>query len=173
MFKIICNLILPLLVLFVVFYGFLKKRNIYDDFVSGAKQSFDMVLSMFPSMLAMIFGINILLESGFIEFIFNFLEPVFSSINVPINVLPMAIMRPISGSSALAILNNILKTLGPDSLAGKMASVIQGSTDTTLYVLTLYYGSIGIKKIRYSLKVGLLADLIGIISAIILTSFFF
>lgn len=173
MFKIICNLILPLLVLFVVFYGFLKKRNIYDDFVSGAKQSFDMVLSMFPSMLAMIFGINILLESGFIEFIFTFLEPVFSSINVPINVLPMAIMRPISGSSALAILNNILKTLGPDSLAGKMASVIQGSTDTTLYVLTLYYGSIGIKKIRYSLKVGLLADLIGIISAIILTSFFF
>lgn len=170
MFKIICNLILPLLVLFVVFYGFLKKRNIYDDFVSGAKQSFDMVLSMFPSMLAMIFGINILLESGFIEFIFTFLEPVFSSINVPINVLPMAIMRPISGSSALALLNNILKTLGPDSLAGRMASVIQGSTDTTLYVLTLYYGSIGIKKIRYSLKVGLLADLIGIISAIILTS---
>ena len=173
MFKIICNLILPLLVLFVVFYGFLKKRNIYDDFVSGAKQSFDMVLSMFPSMLAMIFGINILLESGFIEFIFTFLEPFFSSINVPINVLPMAIMRPISGSSALAILNNILKTLGPDSLAGQMASVIQGSTDTTLYVLTLYYGSIGIKKIRYSLKVGLLADLISIISAIILTSFFF
>lgn len=173
MFKIICNLILPLLVLFVVFYGFLKKKNIYDDFVSGAKQSFDMVLSMFPSMLAMIFGINILLESGFIEFIFKFLKPVFSSINVPINVLPMAIMRPISGSSALAILNNILKTLGPDSLAGKMASVIQGSTDTTLYVLTLYYGSIGIKKIRYSLKVGLLADLIGIISAIILTSIFF
>ncbi len=173
MFKIICNLILPLLVLFVVFYGFLKKKNIYDDFVSGAKQSFDMVLSMFPSMLAMIFGINILLESGFIEFIFKFLEPVFSSINVPINVLPMAIMRPISGSSALAILNNILKTLGPDSLAGKMASVIQGSTDTTLYVLTLYYGSIGIKKIRYSLKVGLLADLIGIISAIILTNIFF
>lgn len=173
MFKIICDLILPLIVLYVIFYGFFKGKNIYDDFVIGAKQSFDMVLSMFPSMLAMIFGINILLGSGFIEFVFNFLKPLFSYINVPIDILPMAIMRPISGSSALALLNNILKTSGPDSLIGRMASVIQGSTDTTFYVLTLYFGSVGIKKIRYALKVGLVADLIGIISAIILTSIFF
>ena len=85
----------------------------------------------------------------------------------------MAIMRPISGSSALAILNNILSVHGPDSLIGRMASVIQGSTDTTLYVLTLYFGSVGIKKIRYSLFVGLIADVIGIVTAIILVNLLF
>lgn len=173
MFKIICDLILPSLVLFVTSYGLIHKKNIYDDFVTGAKQSFDMILSIFPSMLAMIFGINILLESGFIDFIFKSLGSFFTYIKVPIDVLPMAIMRPISGSSSLAILNNILKHAGPDSLTGKMASIIQGSTDTTFYVLTLYFGSVGIKKIRYALKVGLIADLIGILSAIILSKIFF
>ena len=84
-----------------------------------------------------------------------------------------AIMRPISGSSALAILNNILSVHSPDSLIGRMASVIQGSTDTTLYVLTLYFGSVGIKKIRYSLFVGLIADVIGIVTAIILVNLLF
>ena len=85
----------------------------------------------------------------------------------------MAIMRPISGSSALAILNNLFQEYGPDSLIGRIASVIQGSTDTTLYVLTLYFGSVGIKKIRYAMYVGLIADLIGIISAIVIVNLLF
>lgn len=173
MFNIICNLILPIIVLFVVLYGILKKRNIYDDFIEGAKQSFEIVLSMFPCLLAMIFAINIMLDSTFLDFILNFLKPILNILKVPFEILPMAIMRPISGSSALAILNNILSTYGPDTLIGRMASVIQGSTDTTLYVLTLYFGSVGIKKIRYSLFVGLIADVIGIITAIILVNILF
>ncbi len=173
MFEIICSLILPVIVLIVIIFGIIKKRNIYDDFVDGAKQSFDMILSMFPSMLAMIFGINLILESGFITSIFDFLSPIFEKIKVPVEILPMAIMRPISGSSALAILNNIFTNYGPDSLVGKMASVIQGSTDTTIYVLTLYFGSVGVKKIRYSLYAGLLADLISIVTAIFLVNIIF
>lgn len=173
MFNIICNLIFPIIVLFVVLYGILKKRNIYDDFIEGAKQSFEIVLSMFPCLLAMIFAINIMLDSTFLDFILNFLKPILNILKVPFEILPMAIMRPISGSSALAILNNILSTYGPDTLIGRMASVIQGSTDTTLYVLTLYFGSVGIKKIRYSLFVGLIADVIGIITAIILVNILF
>lgn len=173
MFKIICDLILPLLVLFVVAYGATKKNNVYDNFTEGAKQSFDIALSMFPCMLAMIFGINIIIESGFIDFFFNFFSGFFSKLHIPTPILPMAIMRPISGSSALAMLNNIFMNYGPDSLIGRIASVIQGSTDTTLYVLTIYFGSIGIKKIKYAMYVGLISDLIGIITAIITVNLLF
>ena len=173
MFKIICDLILPIMVLFIVAYGAMKKNNVYDNFIEGAKQSFDITLSMFPCMLAMIFGINIILESGFIDFFFKFFEPFFSKIHIPTAILPMAIMRPISGSSALAILNNIFMNYGPDSLIGRITSVIQGSTDTTLYVLTIYFGSIGIKKIKYAMYVGLISDLISIIVAIITVNILF
>ena len=92
---------------------------------------------------------------------------------MPLDIIPMAIMRPISGSSALAILNNILETNGPDSLIGRMASVMQGSTDTTLYILTLYFGSIGIKKIRYSIWAGLLTDLIAIFTSVVVVKLVF
>lgn len=173
MFKIICDLILPLMVLFVVAYGAIKKNNVYDNFIEGAKQSFDITISMFPCMLAMIFGINIILESGFIDFFFNLFSDFFTKIHIPTAILPMAIMRPISGSSALAILNNIFMNYGPDSLIGRISSVIQGSTDTTLYVLTIYFGSVGIKKIKYAMYVGLVADLIGIIGAIITVNILF
>ncbi len=162
------NLILPGIVLVVIIYGLYKKRDIYNDFTNGAKQSFDMIIGMFPSMLAMFFGINLLLDSGFITKVFS----IFSFKFIPVDIFPMAILRPISGSSTLAILNNIFEISGPDSLAGRIASIIQGSTDTTIYVLTLYFGSIGIKKMRYALPVGLISDLISIVTGIILVNIF-
>ena len=170
-FQVICDLILPFMVLIVIIYGLYKKRNIYDDFIDGARQSFDMIISMFPCILAFVFGINILLNSGIITKFFS-LFSTYSS-KVPLDIFPMALLRPISGTSALAILNSIFEASGPDSLAGRIASVIQGSTDTTIYVLTLYFGSIGIKKIKYALWVGLLADLISIIVSIILVNLLF
>ena len=170
---IISNLIIPALVLYIIIYACLKKVNIYDEFLNGATESFDMILKMFPCLLAMILGINIFLKSGVLNFCLQLIEPFFSYIRVPIETLPMMIMRPISGSSSLAILNNLYETFGPDSFIGRLGSVIQGSTDTTFYVITLYFGSIGIKKIRYALWAGLFADLIGIISSIIIVGFFF
>ena len=164
------NLILPIIVLFIVFYGFFRKVDIYDTFVDGAKESFDMVFKLFPNLLGMILGINIFIKSGFLNFILGFLKPIFG---VFIDLVPLCLMRPISGSSGIALLNNIFSLYGVDSLIGKMASVIQGSTDTTLYILTLYFGSVGIKKGRYALKVGLLSDLFGIISAIVISYFIF
>lgn len=169
----IANLMIPLMVLIVVGYGLLKKLNIYDIFIEGSKESFEMILSMFPCMLAMIFGINIFLKSGVLNVIFKFLEPLFNLIKIPLDIVPMALMRPISGSSALAILNNVLGTSGPDSFIGRLASVVQGSTDTTFYILTLYFGSIGIKKIRHSLWAGLAADVAGIVAAIVITRLMF
>lgn len=166
-------MILPLIVLFVLLYGLKKKIDVYDTFVLGAKESFDLVFTMFPCMLAMIFGINIFLKSGILNYLFQLLKPIVDILNIPFEVFPMMILRPISGSASLAVLNNLFENYGPDSIIGLLSSVIQGSTDTTFYVLTLYFGSVGIKKIRYSLWAGLIADFVGIVSAIIVVNFFF
>ena len=169
----VANLIIPVMILFIIIYGVFKKVNVYDEFLSGATESFDMVLKIFPCLLAMILGVNIILKSGVIDLIYNLIRPVFNMINVPIQIFPMMIMRPISGTSTLAILNNIFSEFGPDSFIGRLGSVIQGSTDTTFYVLTLYFGSIGIKKIRYAMIAGLFADLVGITAAVIITKIMF
>ena len=164
---------MPIIVLLVILYGVKKKINIYDTFIEGAKESFDLVFTMFPCMLAMIFSLNIFIKSGILDYIFQIFKPVVSYLSVPKETFPMMILRPISGSTSLAYLNEILKNFGPDSKVGLLSSVIQGSTDTTFYVLTLYFGSIGITKIKHALWAGLAADLIGIISSIIIVNFLF
>ena len=108
-----------------VLYALKKRVDIYDTFIDGTKESFDMTLKVFPNLLAMVFGVNIFLKSGVLDFIFNNLKPIFSYINVQIEILPMAIMRPISGSASLAILNDIFLNYGPDSFIGTVASIIQ------------------------------------------------
>lgn len=132
-----------------------------------------MITSLFPTFIAMILAINLFTNSGFLDFILSFLKPIFDFISIPIEILPLAIVRPISGSASLAYLNNIFSNYGPDSFIGLLSSVMQGCTDTTMYIITLYFGSIGIKKIRYSLFAGLCADLIGIIASIIIVNLFF
>ena len=154
-------------------HGFFKKIDIYDTFIDGVKDSFSMIKSLFPTFIAMILAINLFINSGFLDFILSLLKPLFNLIKVPVEILPIAIVRPISGSASLAYLNNIFSIHGPDSFIGLLSSVMQGCTDTTFYVITLYFGSIGIKKIRYSLLAGLCADLIGIIASIIVVNILF
>jgi spore maturation protein B len=173
MFKIISDLIIPIIVLIVIIYGIKKKLNIYDVFIEGAKESVDLVLMIFPYILGMMFAINLFLNTNILFSITNFLKPLFDYLNMPVEVLPMAVMRPISGNSSLAILNNLFINYGPDSMIGRLGSVIQGSNDTTLYVLTLYFGSVGIKKIRYALWAGLLSDLCGVIISVIIVNLLF
>ena len=163
----ISNLILPLIVLFVVIYAMFKKVAIYDAFIDGAKESFPMILKLFPCLLAMILAVNIFLKSNVIIDLFKFIS------FIPNEIIPMIIMRPISGTSSLAILTNIYELMGPDSMVGTLASYIQGSTDTTFYIITLYFGSIGTKKIRYALWVGLLADLLAITISLIFINIVF
>lgn len=171
--QLISSIMIPLIVLVVIIYGLIKKVDIYDTFIDGAKESFDMILNMFPCLLGMILAINIFAQSGFLEAIFNCFKPVLQLLNIPNEILPMTILRPISGSSTLALLNNIFKSNGPDSFIGRLASVIQGSTDTTFYIITLYFGSVGIKKIKYALWAGLFADLVGIIASILIVEYLF
>lgn len=169
----IANIILPLMVLGIVMYGVYKKVDVFDVFIVGVKEGLSMSLQIFPTILAMIVSVNIFLKSNLLQDITIYLQPIFNFLNFPTEILPLAILRPISGSSSLIMLNNILSTYGVDSFIGRVASVIQGSTDTTIYILGLYFGSVGIKKIKYSLLVGLLADLSCIIIALIVVSILF
>ena len=169
----ISNLILPLLVLFIIIYGYKKNIDIYDAFISGVKESFSMIGNLFPTFIAMILAINLFVDSGFLNSFLSLFKPILNILSIPFEIIPLALIRPISGSASLAYLNNILKNFGPDSFIGILSSVIQSSTDTTFYILTLYFGSIGIKKIRYSMIAGLCADLIGIIASIIIVNLLF
>jgi spore maturation protein B len=164
---------MPFLVVVVIGYAFFKKVNIYDSFIKGAKEGVDMTFNLFPYLLAMIFGINIIVKSNAINDFLLLLKPVFDFLKVPLEIIPMAIMRPISGTATLALMNDIFTQYGVDSFLGRLASTIQGSTDTTIYILTLYFGFVGIKKIRYAMWVGLLADLVGVIASIIVVNIFF
>lgn len=164
---------IPFLVLVVILYGIKKKVAIYDVFVEGAKESFEMVFSLFPCMLGMLLGVNLLLRCGVLNYLFSFLGSFFSFFHFPIEVLPMALLRSVSGSTTLAIMNSLFVTYGPDSLIGRLASVIQGSSDTTFYVLTLYFGSVGIVRTKYALKVGLMADFIGVVASVLVVWLFF
>lgn len=170
MIRLLSNAIIPILILFIIIYGVRKRINIYDIFIEGAKESIELSINLFPSMLAMIFGVNIFLKSGFIDFFFEKISLLFPFVQIPYQILPMMVMRPISGSSALAILTNIFENHGPDSFLGILGSILQGSTDTTFYILTIYFGTIGIKKIKYALTVGVIADVIGIIISIIIVN---
>lgn len=162
------NYFVPLIVLIVIVYGIYKKINVYDSFVSGASEGLLMVKNMFPSLLSMILAVNIFKNSGLIDFVFLPLKSILIFLKIPFEILPVALLRPLSGSFGLALLNNIYKTFGPDSYISILSSVIQGSSDTTLYIITLYFGTVGIKKIKNALWIGLLADLFMVIISLIL-----
>ena len=169
----IANIILPFIVLIIVGYGIYKQVAVFDVFLEGIKEGLTMTIQIFPTIIAMIISVNIFLKSNILELVINFLNPLFNFLKFPKEILPLAVLRPISGSSSLIILDNILKTYGVDSFIGRVASVIQGSTDTTIYILGLYYGSVGVKKIKYSLLVGLMADISCIIIALIVVNILF
>lgn len=165
------HFVIPIVILIIVLYGIYKKRNIYEDFLLGAKEGIQLIYSIIPALLAMTFAINIFLKSNVISLPLIILKPIIKYI--PLEVIPMCLLRPISGTATLAILNNIYSLYGPDSFIGRLSSTIQGCTDTTIYVLALYFGSIKVFKTRYALYVGLFADLVGIIASIIIVSLIF
>ncbi len=167
------NYLVPIMVLFIIIYGLYKKVDIFDTFIEGVKEGIKTTYNLFPTIFAMIIAINILTKSNLLIDISSILKPIFNKIFFPSEILPLALMKPLSGTSSLVLLNNILNTYGPDSYIGRIASVIGASTDTTIYILSLYFGSIGIKKIEYSLYVGLIADILCIIISIVTINILF
>ena len=171
--NLISKIVIPLFVLLIIIYGVKKHVNLYDSFLEEAKEGLIMVFHITPTIIAMVFAVNIFLDSRFLDGMLGFLKPLFDLANIPIDILPMALLRPISGTASLPIMNDIFMNFGPDSFIGRLASTLQGCTDTTIYVLALYFGSIKVTKTRYSLPVGLFADLMGILAAFIITFIFF
>lgn len=164
---------LPILVLFIIFYGYKKNINIYDEFLIGAEEGAKTTFKILPNLFAMVFAVNILTRSGFLNDAFDFLSTFLTKYHLTSDIIPMCFLRSISGNSTLVIMTEIFNKYGPDSLMGLLASTIQGSSDTTFYVIALYFGSVGITKSRYALPVGLFADLCGIIASFILVYLFF
>lgn len=170
---IIANLLIPLITIIVIIYGIYKKVDIYESFIKGINEGLKMSLTIFPTIMAMVIAINLLISSNIIIDLTKYLDNFFSLLKFPSEILPIALLRPVSSSASLVIMNDILSIHGPNSYLGYIASIIQGSTDTTIYILGMYFSSVGIKKIRYSLIVGLLADLVCVVVAIIVVNFIF
>lgn len=161
---IISKTIIPVITIIVIIYALYKKVDIYEEFMNGVREGLELSLKIFPSMFAMIIAVSVLVKSNIIYDLISVVH-----INLfPKEILPIALLRPISSSSSLMILNSILSRYGPDSLVGRISSIITGSTDTTIYIIGLYYSSVKIKKIKHSLIVGLLADTACIIISIII-----
>ncbi|MFC4022899.1 spore maturation protein [Oceanobacillus longus] len=165
--------IIPCFLLIVLSVALVKKVPAYELFVEGGKEGVKLAFSLLPFLVGMIVAISILRSSGAMEAFINLISPFLHFIGIPPDIIPLALIRPISGTAALGMTTELIATFGPDSFIGRLASTMQGSTDTTLYVLTVYFGAVGIKKMRYALKVGLLADLIAILSSIIIVKMVF
>lgn len=152
-------------------YAFFKSNNAYNSFLNGVKDGLFLFVQVYPTMLAMSFAIELLRSSKILDY-FSYLISIICK-DLPSQIIPMVLFRPFSGSATMALLVDIFKTCGVDSFAGIMGSIIQGSTDTTLYVISLYFAHIGIKNIKNSLSIGLIADIAGISMAILLSYLFF
>jgi spore maturation protein B len=164
---------IPLLIGFILLYGTFKRVPTYESFVEGGKEGIKIAVSIIPFLVGMLVAITIFRASGALDALMNWIRPLMKTIGVPAEIVPLLIIRPISGNAALGMTSDLIAVYGPDSFIGRLASVLQGSTDTTFYVLTVYFGAVGIKKMGDALKVGLLADVVGIIAAIVIVALFF
>ncbi len=167
------QLIIPLFILFVIVYGFLKKVRVYDSFISGAKDGINIVLQIFPYILAISIAVKSFQASGAFDFIKNMFSGIFVFLKIPLEVISVALIKPLSGGASIGVFTEVVKTTGPDSLAGRISAVIMGSAETTFYVLAVYLGSVGIKKTKYLVPVCVIADIIGIILAIVIVKLIF
>lgn len=166
-------LIIPLFILFTVLYGTVKKVRVYDSFVEGAKLGPGIILKIFPYLLTIFVAIKGFQASGAFDYLRDAFYSVFAFLEIPIEAVSMAIVKPLSGSASTALFTDIVQTTGADSLATQMSAVIMGSAETTFYVLAVYLGAVGIKKTRYLVPVCLVADFIGVVVAVIVTRWFF
>lgn len=163
----VSNIAIPLTILIIIGYGLIEKNKVFDSFLDGAKEGMKIVYNIFPTLLGLFLSINLLRESGIIDALINFLNPILVLLKIPSEILPLALLRPISGSASMAVATDIMTKYGVDSFIGLIASTIMGSTETTLYTIALYTSSIGVKKTRFVLCAALLADLIGMITSVV------
>jgi spore maturation protein B len=164
---------IPLMIAVFLGWGFMKKVRVYEVFVEGAKEGFNIAVKIIPYLVAMLFAIGIFRASGAMDVLVAIVSPLTNLIGMPAETLPMALMRPLSGSGSLGIMTELMKAHGPDSFIGVLSSTMFGSSETTFYVLAVYFGSVSIKNTRHAVPVGLLADLAGMIGAVFICRILF
>ena len=166
-------LIIPLFILFTVLYASAHKVRVYDSFVAGAKAGPKIVLNIFPYLLAIFVAIKGFQGSGAFDFLRDGFQRLLAGLDIPIEVVSMAIIKPLSGSASTALFTDIVKASGPDSMPARMTAIIMGSAETTFYVLAVYLGAVNIRNSRYLVPVCLIADLFGIVVAVAVARMFF
>ena len=171
--EVVSTLAIPLLIIVFVGYGVIKKVKVYESFVEGAKEGFNIAVKIIPYLVAMLVAIGIFRAGGAMDWLIYILKPITNLIGMPAEALPMALMRPLSGSGSLGVMSENLAVYGPDSFLGVLVSTFYGSTETTFYVLALYFGAVNIKSTRHAVPVGLIADVAGILGALFIVKFLF
>lgn len=164
----ISSSIIPLVILGVILYGLYERKRVFDIFIDGAKDGINIVFNIFPTLIGIFIAVGTLRSSGILNLIIKIIEPITSFFNFPSQIMPLAILRPISGSASMGIATDIIKNCGVDSKIGIIASCIMGSTETTLYTIAVYTSCVKIKKIRFVLVAALIADLVGIVTSVII-----
>lgn len=159
---------LPVIIFVILTVGIIKKVPVYEEFTEGAKDGFKVAINIIPYLVAIIVGISMFRASGGMDILAKLFAPVMSKFNIPVDALPIMITRSLSGSATLGLFSDIAHKFGGDAYVTKLTAVIVGSSETTFYVLSVYFGSIGIKKFRYALWTGILADIIGIVGAVLI-----
>jgi len=169
----ISQLAIPAFILFAVLYGAFKKVRVYDSFVNGAKEGLQVVFKIFPYLLAIFIAVKAFQASGAFDLVRQAVSGSFSALGIPPEVLSVAFIKPLSGSASTAIFTDVVRTTGPDSLASRISAVINGSAETTFYVLAVYLGAVNITRTRYLVPVCLIADGLGIIIAVAVVKLIF
>ncbi len=165
--------ILPLIISVILLHSLYKKSCAYEDFIEGAKDGFTIAVRIIPYLVAIMVAVSMFRASGAIEILQNLFSPILNYFKIPTETLIICITRSLSGSATLGVLSDIINETGANSYATKLAAVITGSSETTFYVASVYFGSVGIKKFRHSLPAGILADITGLIAAIFICRLFF
>ncbi len=159
---------IPFLVFFIPIYAYLRGVRVYEVFLDGAKEGFSTAIRLIPALVAMLTVIGIFRASGALDLLSRALAPLLNPMGIPPEILPLALLRPLSAGGALGYASNIIDSHGPDSYLGYLASVVQGSMETTFYVITVYFGAVGVRKVRHSIWAGLAGDLAGFVAALLL-----
>ena len=167
------NYVLLAFVVGIPLYGVIKKIDVFDAFIVGAKQGFDTTISIMPYLIAMMVAIGMLRASGFFELLSLWLAPLLAVIGMPPELLPLALIRPFSGSASTGVMAELIHAHGGNSFIAKTAATLMGSTETTFYVIAVYFGAVGIRRTRHAIPAGLLADLAGIIATVLICRYLF
>lgn len=158
--------IIPSVIVLIFIYGVFKKVDLFGAFTDGAKDGIKTLVNIAPSLVGLVTAVSMLEASGFFDILTQALQPVCTKIGIPAEVVPLGLMRPVTGSGSFAMLNSVLEKYGADSVIGKTASVMAGSTETTFYAITVYFGSVGIKNTRYTIPAALTAEILGMFFAV-------